>query len=126
MSIRTVGIETPEAGIPFLAAMAAPGQGGSPVGALFVAATILAIFYFIVLRPMKRQQQKVAEFRDALKIGDKIVTSGGLYGQITKVSDQSVQLQVADKVRVEVARNAVVGYQGEEPVVPAEAAGGSR
>jgi preprotein translocase subunit YajC len=58
----------------------------------------------------------VQEFRDALKVGDRVVTSGGLYGQITRVNDQSVQLQVAEKVRVEVSRNAVVGYQGQEPV----------
>jgi preprotein translocase subunit YajC len=81
---------------------------------------ILLIMYFIVFRPMKRQQQKVQEFRDALKVGDRVVTSGGLYGQLTRVSEQSVQLQIADKVRVEVSRNAVVGYQGQEPVAEAE------
>jgi preprotein translocase subunit YajC len=51
-------------------------------------------------------------------VGEKVVTSGGLYGTITRLSDQSVQVQVADKVRVEMSRNAVVGYQGQEPVVP--------
>ena len=117
MSISGLSTEMGEVALPFLAAMGAPGQGGSPVGALFVAASILAIFYFIVLRPMKRQQQKVQEFREALKAGDRVITSGGLYGQITKVNDNSVQLQIADKVRVEVSRNAIVGYQGQEPVV---------
>jgi preprotein translocase subunit YajC len=53
-----------------------------------------------------------------LKVGDRIITSGGIHGSITRVSDQSVQLQVANNVRIEVSRSAIVGYQGQEPVVP--------
>ena len=68
--------------------------------------------------PMQRRQKKVQEFQEALKVGDKIVTTGGIYGQITRVNDKSVQLQVADKVRIEIARASVGGYQGQEPVVP--------
>ncbi len=78
---------------------------------------VVGIFYFVILLPMKRRQQKVQTFLAALKVNDKVVTSGGLYGTITRLSDQSVQVQVADKVRVEMSRNAVVGYQGQEPVV---------
>ena len=77
----------------------------------------LAIFYFIILLPMKRKQQKVQEFLDSLKVGDKVVTTGGIYGQITRLGDQSVQVQIADKVRIEVARAAIGGYQGQPPVV---------
>ena len=80
-------------------------------------ALILGIFYFIILRPMRQRQKKVTEFRDALKVGDKVVTTSGIYGSITKLNDRSVQLQIADKVRVEMSRGAVGGFQGEEPVV---------
>ena len=80
-------------------------------------AIILAIFYFLILMPMQRRQKKVQEFQAALKVGDKIVTTGGIYGQITRVNDKSVQLQVADKVRIEIARASVGGYQGQDPVV---------
>jgi preprotein translocase subunit YajC len=80
-------------------------------------ALILAIFYFLILMPMQRRQKKVQEFQSALKVGDKIVTTGGIYGQITRVNDKSVQLQVADKVRIEIARASVGGYQGQDPVV---------
>lgn len=79
---------------------------------------VVGIFYFVILLPMKRRQQKVQAFLAALKVGDKVVTSGGLYGSITRLNAQSVQVQVADKVRVEMSRSAVVGYQGQEPVVP--------
>jgi len=98
--------------------MAPPQGGGGPVWVQFLPfALILAIFYFIILLPMKRRQKKVAEFRDALKVGDKVITTAGIYGSITKLNEKSVQLQVADKVRIEVSRAAVGGLQGQEPVV---------
>ena len=78
---------------------------------------VLGIFYFVILLPMKKKQAKVQDFLDALKVGDRIVTTGGIYGQVTKLSEQSVQLQIADKVRIEVAKAAIGGYQGQEPVV---------
>jgi preprotein translocase subunit YajC len=103
--------------IPMLLAMGGPAQGApSPWMQLVPFVLVLGIFYFVILLPMKRRQQKVREFLSALKVGDQIVTSGGMYGTITRLSDQSVQIQVADKVRVEIARTAVVGYQGQEPV----------
>ena len=79
---------------------------------------VVGIFYFVILLPMKRRQQKVEAFLAALKVGDRVVTSGGLFGTITRLSEQAIQVQIADKVRVEVSKNAVVGYQGQEPVAP--------
>jgi preprotein translocase subunit YajC len=78
---------------------------------------ILGIFYFIILLPTKRKQQKVQEFLNNLKVNDRIITTGGIYGQITRLGEQSVQIQIADKVRIEVARAAIGGYQGQPPVV---------
>jgi preprotein translocase subunit YajC len=46
-----------------------------------------------------------------------VITTGGIYGQVTKLGDQSVQLQIADKLRIEVAKAAIGGYQGQPPVV---------
>jgi preprotein translocase subunit YajC len=109
---------------PVLLAMAAPPEGANPIVGLLPMVAILAIFYFIILRPMKRRQQKVQAFIAALKVGDRVVTSGGIYGSITKLGDTSLQLQVADKVRVEVSRNAIIGYQGQEPVAPQDTPGG--
>ena len=79
---------------------------------------ILGIFYFMVLMPMKKRQQKVSEFQSSLKIGDKVVTTGGIYGTITRLGEQHVQLQIAPQVRIDVARAAVGGLQGQDPVVP--------
>ena len=109
----------------FLLAMATPQQGApNPWLQLIPFALILGIFYFVMVLPMRKRQQKVQAFLSALKVGDRIVTSGGIYGSITKVNDQSVQLQIANNVRVEVSRAAIVGYQGQEPVVT-DSSGGS-
>jgi preprotein translocase subunit YajC len=78
---------------------------------------ILGIFYFIILLPTKRKQQKVQQFLDNLKVNDRIVMTSGIYGQITRLGEQSVQVQIADKIRIEVARAAIGGYQGQPPVV---------
>jgi preprotein translocase subunit YajC len=103
----------------FIVAMAAPAQGApSPWVQLLPFVLVLAIFYFIILMPMKKRQQKVAAFLAALKVGDRVVTTGGIHGTITRVSEASLQLQIADKVRIEVSRAAVVGFQGQEPVAP--------
>src|SRR5216684_7757437 len=98
-------------------AMGAAPEGGSPWLQLVPFALVLGIFYFIILLPMKRKQQKVQEFLDGLKVGDRVITTGGMYGQVTRLGEQSIQLQIADKIRVEVARTAVGGYQGQAPVV---------
>jgi len=102
-------------------AMGAPAEGANPCMQLVPFVLVIGIFYFIILLPMKRKQQKVQDFLDGLKVGDRIVTTGGIYGQITKLGDKSVQVQIADKIRVEIARSAIGGYQGQEPVVDANA-----
>jgi preprotein translocase subunit YajC len=105
---------------PFLVAMAQPAQQNQSVWvSLMPIALMIAIFYLIVLMPMRRRQKKIQEFQGGLKVGDRVITTSGIYGTITKLEERSVQIQIADKVRIEVARAAVGGMQGEEPVVPA-------
>jgi preprotein translocase subunit YajC len=99
----------------FVLAMGSPGQ---PAWLQLVPlAMVVGIIYFLVLLPLRKQRKKVEEFQGGLKVGDKVVTTGGIYGLITRVNDNSVQLQVADKVRIEIARAAIGGYQGQEPIV---------
>ena len=100
-----------------LFALGSPPGGGSPWLQLVPFVLVLGIFYFIILLPMKRKQQKIQQFLDALKVGDKVITTGGIYGHVTRVGDKSVQLQIAERTRVEVAKAAIGGYQGQPPVV---------
>src|SRR5437667_9066057 len=100
-----------------LFAMGSAPEGGSPWLQLVPFVLVLAIFYFIILLPMKRKQQKVQDFLSSLKVGDRVITTGGIYGQVTRLGDESVQLQIADKIRIEVAKSAIGGLQGQPPVV---------
>jgi preprotein translocase subunit YajC len=102
-----------------LLALGASSGQVSPLIQLIPFALVLAIFYFVILLPTRNRQKKVAAFLASLKVGDKVVTSGGIYGSIAKVSDDAVQLQIAPNVRVDISRAAIVGYQGQAPVVDA-------
>ena len=102
--------------VPVFAMGAAP-EGGSAWLQLIPFALVLGIFYFIILLPMKRKQQNMQEFIDNLKVGDRVITTGGFHGQVTRLGGDTIQLQIADKVRVEVAKAAIGGYQGQAPVV---------
>jgi preprotein translocase subunit YajC len=105
----------------FFAMGATPDTGGSPWLQLIPFVLVLGIFYFIILLPMRNKQKKVQQFLESLKVGDKVVTTGGIYGQVTRLSGDSVQLQIADKVRIEISKAAVGGLQGQPQVQDAEA-----
>ena len=97
-----------------------PGDGKtqtSPFVSLVPMILIFVIFYFILIRPQQQKAKQQQEMLKTVKAGDKVVTTSGIYGQITRLNEKSVQVQIADKVRIEVARSAVGGYQGQEPVV---------
>jgi preprotein translocase subunit YajC len=97
--------------------MASPGQSPGGLWQFLPFALILGIFYFLILMPMKKRQKKIQEFQSSLNVGDRIVMTSGIYGQVTKLNEKTVQVQIANNVRIEVARAAVGGRQGEEPVV---------
>jgi preprotein translocase subunit YajC len=72
---------------------------------------IMAIFYVLLILPAQRRQKKTQEMISALKNGDKVVTSGGLLGTIVGMEGDSIQLRIADQVKVKVLRSAVTGLQ---------------
>ena len=99
-------------------ALAAPADSNvSPWVQFLPFALALGIVYFVLLLPMKRRQKKVQAFLDSLKVNDRVITTGGIYGTIVKMTDRSVKLQVADKVNIEISKAAIAGLQGQEPVV---------
>ena len=69
------------------------------------------IFYFMLWRPQKKEQQKRQDLLNSLKEGDKIITIGGIYGTIAAISEKRVKVKVAEGVDIEMARNAVSGFQ---------------
>jgi len=114
----------PATAVPFLLAMAQPAQPNQSIWvSLMPFVLMIGIFYVLVLLPMRRRQKKIQDFQTSLKVGDRVITTSGIYGVITKIDDKAVQVQIADKVKIDVARSAVGGYQGEEPVVPPSGGG---
>lgn len=69
------------------------------------------IFYFMLWKPQKKEQQKRQDLLNSLKEGDEIITIGGIYGKITAISEKRVKVEVAEGVVIEMARNAVSGFQ---------------
>lgn len=69
------------------------------------------IFYFMLWKPQKKEQQKRQDLLNSLKEGDEIITIGGIYGKITAISEKRVKVVVAEGVVIEMARNAISGFQ---------------
>ena len=87
---------------------------GGPLTQLLPFVLIFGIFYFLLIRPQQVQRRKTQEMLANLKTGDRVVTSGGIYGTISGFRDNIVQLQVASQVKLDVARSAITGVQGDE------------
>ncbi len=96
--------------------LALQAQTSSPFGSAFSFLPILlivVIFYFLMIMPAQRRQKKVAEMLKNLKNGDKVVTNGGIYGTIVGLEDDSIQLRIAEQVKIKIARSAIAGLQAE-------------
>jgi preprotein translocase subunit YajC len=94
-----------------LLAAQSPGNG---LIAFLPLAIIMVIFYVLLILPAQRRQKKTQAMLGALKTGDKVITSGGLYGTIVSLDGDAVQLRIAEQVKVKVARSAVSGVQMED------------
>ena len=96
---------------PYLLVAAAP-QSPSPLVQLMPLILIFVVFYFILIMPMRKKQKALEELRGSLKKGDRVVTSGGLYGEVVKTDESSVIVKLADNVKAKVARWAIAGLEG--------------
>jgi len=89
----------------------APGaQGAGGFGDwsfILMVVVIFAIFYFLMIRPQQKKQKELKALLDNLSYGDMVMTTGGIHGKITGLADQVVTLEIADKVRIKIARSAI-------------------
>lgn len=83
-------------------------QGAGQYGFIFMLLAMFAIMYFLIIRPQQKKAKQHKAFLESLKKGDEVVTSGGLCGKITGVTDSYITLEIAEKVRVKVLRSTVV------------------
>ena len=97
-------------------------QGQQPGGGFLVSilpfVVIFGIFYLLIIRPQQKRQRRAQQEREqmlnALKPGDKVVTTGGIYGTIVSIKDDNVQLRIAQSVSIEVMRTAIAGPRGTD------------
>jgi preprotein translocase subunit YajC len=97
--------------LPFLQAQA-PG-GVNPFGTVFMFGAIFLIFYFLLIRPQRKQQKSHDEMVKALSRGDEVVTVGGIIGRIIHLTDDRLTIKTADDTRLEVERSKVGRLVGE-------------
>jgi preprotein translocase subunit YajC len=90
-------------------------QGGlGAIGQFLPLLLIVAVFYVLLIRPQQKRQKELQETISTLKVGDRVVTNGGVIGKITKVRETSFHILSADKSILEIARTSVAGIDAEE------------
>jgi preprotein translocase subunit YajC len=89
------------------------GQGGG-FGAFIPLILMFAIFYFLLIRPQQKKAKQHREMLSALKKGDRVVSSGGLHGIITGLTDDIATIEIAPKVRVKVSRGSIAASMKKE------------
>lgn len=92
----------------------APAIGEQLAQMLPMFVLIIVIFYFVIYRPQKQQREKHQALISQLKKGDKVVTSGGIWGTVTNVGKETVTLQVAENAKIKVARDHILRVRGDE------------
>src|SRR6266705_3079987 len=106
-----------------LAADASASDGILQFVILFV--PLFVIWYFLVIMPQQRQRKKTQEMLAGLKTGDRVLTSGGIYGTIVSFRDEIVQLQIANQVKVDVSRTAITALRAPENAAQGSSGGES-
>jgi preprotein translocase subunit YajC len=89
------------------------GAGGGGLGAFLPLIIIFAIFYFLLIRPQQKKAKQHKLILSSLKKGDRVVSSGGLHGVITGLTDDLVTMEICPKVRVKVSRGSIAGVVGK-------------
>ncbi|MEM7354765.1 MAG: preprotein translocase subunit YajC [Acidobacteriota bacterium] len=92
--------------------VAAAPQAPSAFVQLMPMVLILLVFYFILWRPMSQRRKTLEAQIAELKKGDRVVTNGGLYGEVVKTDDRTLILKLAENVKVKVAKSAIAGLEG--------------
>ena len=86
---------------------AASGASGGMGTSLLMMVAIIAVFYFFMIRPQQKKQKEVQKAREAMKVGDKVVTAGGIHGRIKEIGETWFLVEVADGVRLKFEKTSV-------------------
>lgn len=97
-----------------LAQAAQQSAGAEGLNMLITFGLIIIIFYFIIIRPQRKQQKELKERQDSLKPGDKVITNGGIYGIVREVKDDTVKLEIAANTIIKIAKTCIVQGVGKD------------
>jgi len=100
----------------FIIAQANGAAGPSSTYMLFMMGLLIVVFYFFMIRPQMKRQKELTKFRSALQKGDKIVTTGGIYGKIDEIKDNIIILEVAQNVKLKVDKSVVLKDISDAPI----------
>jgi preprotein translocase subunit YajC len=89
-------------------------QGGNPYSGIIMLVIMFAIFYFLLIRPQQKRAKEHKQLIESLKVGDQVVTAGGIHGKVAAVQDTVVMLEVATGVKIKVNRSSVVATRQEQ------------
>ena len=92
----------------FLVLLQAPAAQANPLTSLLPLVLIIVVFYFFMIRPQVKRQKELKNYRNALQKGEKIITTGGIYGKVTDVKEQTVTVEIAENIRIKVDKSAVL------------------
>ena len=95
----------------FLLAASPAGEKPSLIGGLLPFALIFVVFYFLLIAPARKKQKAHQQMITELKAGDKVITNGGIHATVVGVSDNVVQVRIADQVKIEISRQAIASMQ---------------
>ena len=83
-------------------------EAANPLMSFLPLVLIIVVFYFFMIRPQVKRQKETRKFREALKKGDKVVTTGGIYGKIAEVKETVIILEIAKDVQIKVDKNGII------------------
>lgn len=86
---------------------ASPAGGNAGYINILLLVALVAIFYFMMIRPQQKRQKDIQKAREAMKVGDKVITSGGIHGKIKDLGETSMLIEISEGVRVRIEKNSV-------------------
>jgi preprotein translocase subunit YajC len=91
------------------------GQDANPLMSFLPLLLIVVVFYFFMIRPQMKRQKETRKFRESLSKGDKVVTTGGIYGKIVEVKETTIVLEIAKEVHIKVDKNGIIRDMSDAP-----------
>lgn len=88
--------------------MGQPTEGQNPLTSFLPLLLIIVVFYFFMIRPQMKRQKDLRKYRDSLQKGDKVVTTGGIYGKINAIKDNHIIVEIDDNVKIKIDKSAIL------------------